>query len=634
MREYFIGGSRDKVYIITELMRGGELLEALLERGSYSETDARTIFKQILSGVAYLHSKHITHRDLKLENLLLADKGDLSSVRIADFGLAKAAFGGDPNGDPNASPFAMDVMCGTLAYVAPEVLGRRRYTPAVDLWSCGVILYILLSGVVPFDDPDERRLMTKIMRGAYSLTGSEWACISVEAKALVSGLMCLEVSQRLSAAQALGHAWFQRGAEADAMRNASVRLVAFAARSKPPVRTFLPGSFLVTTGDRATEVFLIRTGACEVLVEEPSGSTGQLGEEEEGARFQVLGTRGVGEFVGEQGVITNERGELTLGGATVGASAAEDAGRQASPRTQADALWSSPLVAHKFARKWVGKRRTCSVRALTEVTALVLQRREMAWALENDVRQPAGPAHRVRPSPLTRPSPLSPVHAAGGAYRFGPQPQAHAPQMTCSHISTMQTGLPGGASPRSIAGLSQDRQKIRIYYDDSPFSPLALLSVLPAGHPSICAPFAGCPRGAWSARRRTGRTTCLRRASCRAPAEAQAQGQRLRLRRWLPGARSGRTVAQPRLQRRSDQGQPRAPSGRARATPARLGHATRSSRAAPPFAPPSCAACAPAGTPARCPTAPPPAATGPQAPARAQQTAPSCTPAGRAAPLR
>lgn len=113
MREYFIAPSRDKVYIVTDLCRGGELLDALLERGSYSEADARSVFRPVLEGVAYLHAHSITHRDLKLENLLLADKSDLSSVRIADFGLAKAAFGGD--GD---NPFAMDVVCGTLAYGA------------------------------------------------------------------------------------------------------------------------------------------------------------------------------------------------------------------------------------------------------------------------------------------------------------------------------------------------------------------------------------------------------------------------------------------------------------------------------------------------------------------------------------
>ena len=113
---------------------------------------------QILSGIEYLHTRRITHRDLKLENLLLANKADLSSVKLADFGMAKAAF--SPNEDPNR----MALVCGTPAYIAPEVVTGRRYTNAVDMWSAGVILFILLSGVVPFDDPDEHAV-----RGMFAL---------------------------------------------------------------------------------------------------------------------------------------------------------------------------------------------------------------------------------------------------------------------------------------------------------------------------------------------------------------------------------------------------------------------------------------------------------------------------------
>ena len=307
---------------MTELLRGGELLEALLERGAYSERDARTIFRPILSGVAYLHAKRITHRDLKLENLLLADKGDLSSVRIADFGLAKACF------EASDDPTAMRAVCGTPAYVAPEIITRRVYTPAVDLWSCGVILYILLSGVVPFEDPDEKRLFAKISRGAYSLSGPEWVAVSSEAKRLVAGLMCLDPSRRLTAAAALEHNWFLRASRKlpptavpsqkdmeDEKEEAAAAvplpsaggLAAFAARIKLPLQTFPAGSHIIRRGERATHVYLIRKGTCALVLEPEDDQADDSPD-----RVKLLGRRGAGDFVGETGVVMDARGRLIL----------------------------------------------------------------------------------------------------------------------------------------------------------------------------------------------------------------------------------------------------------------------------------------------------------------------------------
>jgi serine/threonine protein kinase len=146
---------------------------------------------------------------LKLENLLLADAQDLSSVRIADFGLAKSAFSGGGGGDR----LGAGGICGTPSYLAPEIVAGQRYTPAVDCWAAGVCLYILLSGVVPFnwtDRPgaDLRELFDRISAGAFSLDGVQWDGVSDDAKDLVRGLMCTSVPQRLTAKRALSHRWF------------------------------------------------------------------------------------------------------------------------------------------------------------------------------------------------------------------------------------------------------------------------------------------------------------------------------------------------------------------------------------------------------------------------------------------
>ena len=170
--EHYLSEHGDKVYLVTELLEGGEVLDALLAKGNYSESDAMTIMRPLLQGLAYMHNRGVTHRDLKLENLLLADTEDLASVKIADFGLAKAAF----RSDGMMERAGGGGVCGTPSYLAPEIISGQRYTPAVDCWAAGVCMYILLSGVVPFywtDKPgaDMRELFDRITAGAYSLDG-------------------------------------------------------------------------------------------------------------------------------------------------------------------------------------------------------------------------------------------------------------------------------------------------------------------------------------------------------------------------------------------------------------------------------------------------------------------------------
>eukprot|EP00898_Chlorokybus_atmophyticus_P006787 jgi/Chlat1/7109/Chrsp57S06734 len=190
-----------KVFLITELVTGGELLDRLAEKGNYTEEDSSALIRQILDGVAYLHDLGIVHRDLKLENLLLENNEPDSRVKIADFGLSKFFINGD----------VLQTLCGSPQYVAPEVLdagvNQSCYTPAVDMWSIGVILYILLSGFSPFDDESDPVLFQKIRRGDYSMSDPVWDKISLDAKEVVAALLTVDPELRLTAREALSLPW-------------------------------------------------------------------------------------------------------------------------------------------------------------------------------------------------------------------------------------------------------------------------------------------------------------------------------------------------------------------------------------------------------------------------------------------
>eukprot|EP01025_Chloroclados_australasicus_P029221 TRINITY_DN2912_c0_g1_i1.p1 TRINITY_DN2912_c0_g1~~TRINITY_DN2912_c0_g1_i1.p1 ORF type:complete len:342 (-),score=50.35 TRINITY_DN2912_c0_g1_i1:396-1421(-) len=190
-----------KVYIVTELVLGGELLDRVTEKGNFSELHSAVLISQILEGVKYLHSHGIVHRDLKLENLIMVTESDDSPVKIADFGLSKF-FSPDT---------VLSTVCGSPQYVAPEVLGvaegAKHYSPAVDMWSVGVILFILLAGYSPFDDENDAVLFQKIKAGDYDADDPVWDKVSDTAKDLVSKLLDIDADKRLTAEQALAHPW-------------------------------------------------------------------------------------------------------------------------------------------------------------------------------------------------------------------------------------------------------------------------------------------------------------------------------------------------------------------------------------------------------------------------------------------
>uniref|UniRef100_A0A8C6L1I1 calcium/calmodulin-dependent protein kinase n=1 Tax=Nothobranchius furzeri TaxID=105023 RepID=A0A8C6L1I1_NOTFU len=219
-------------YLIFDLVTGGELFEDIVAREYYSEADASHCIQQILEAVLHCHQMGVVHRDLKPENLLLASKSKGAAVKLADFGLAI-----EVEGDQQAwFGFA-----GTPGYLSPEVLRKDPYGKAVDLWACGVILYILLVGYPPFWDEDQHRLYQQIKAGAYDFPSPEWDTVTPEAKDLINKMLTINPAKRISATEALKHPWIShRSTVASCMhRQETVEcLKKFNARRKLKVRIF------------------------------------------------------------------------------------------------------------------------------------------------------------------------------------------------------------------------------------------------------------------------------------------------------------------------------------------------------------------------------------------------------------
>ncbi|CAD6884291.1 unnamed protein product [Tilletia controversa] len=195
IRMYDMYTSKEGVFIVTDLCRGGELFDSLVERVAYNEVDARYIMRQIFSGVKYLHSQHIVHRDLKPENILLREKNS-NDVVISDFGLSKVTTDDE----------AMLTACGSPQYVSPELLMGKGYTTATDIWSAGVISYCLLGGYTPFYGPDQPSLFQHIIAMRVEFEPAYWSEISQTAKDFIMKCLC-PAEVRMTAEQALQHPW-------------------------------------------------------------------------------------------------------------------------------------------------------------------------------------------------------------------------------------------------------------------------------------------------------------------------------------------------------------------------------------------------------------------------------------------
>ncbi|KAL8426512.1 hypothetical protein Efla_004877 [Eimeria flavescens] len=186
------------VYLVMELCRGGELFDRIIEQGYFSEAYACSLMRCILAALFYLHKHGIVHRDLKPENFMFLDKGKDAPFKIIDFGLATRF----------SNNAYMSTRAGTPFYVAPQVL-QGKYTYKCDMWSAGVIMYILLCGYPPFHGENDAEILARVKVGRFSFNEQDWKGVSSEAKDLVRKLMAFDPHQRLSAEQALNHPWIK-----------------------------------------------------------------------------------------------------------------------------------------------------------------------------------------------------------------------------------------------------------------------------------------------------------------------------------------------------------------------------------------------------------------------------------------
>jgi calcium/calmodulin-dependent protein kinase I len=194
MKLHHVFESRRKIYLVMELLEGGELFDLIVKRGNLTEAESSKIIRRVVKAILYLHSKNICHRDLKPENLLFGTLGDMESIRVTDFGLSKVS-----------AQHVLKTACGTPSYVAPEILKGDPYGFEVDMWSCGVILYVLLCGFPPFYANNDADLYQLIASGSYSFPSPYWDDISDTAKDLIKRLLVVDPSKRLTPIQMLCH---------------------------------------------------------------------------------------------------------------------------------------------------------------------------------------------------------------------------------------------------------------------------------------------------------------------------------------------------------------------------------------------------------------------------------------------
>uniref|UniRef100_A0A6I8NRG6 Ribosomal protein S6 kinase n=1 Tax=Ornithorhynchus anatinus TaxID=9258 RepID=A0A6I8NRG6_ORNAN len=198
-------------FLVMELLNGGELFERIQKKKHFSETEASSIMRKLVSAVSHMHDVGVVHRDLKPENLLFTDENDNLEIKIIDFGFARLK---PPDNQPLKTP------CFTLHYAAPELLNHNGYDESCDLWSLGVILYTMLSGQVPFQSHDKSltctnavEIMKKIKKGDFSFEGEAWKNVSQEAKDLIQGLLTVDPNKRLKMSGLRYNEWLQDGSQ-------------------------------------------------------------------------------------------------------------------------------------------------------------------------------------------------------------------------------------------------------------------------------------------------------------------------------------------------------------------------------------------------------------------------------------
>lgn len=204
-------------YLVMEVVRGGELFDRVVAKSYYNEKEARDVCKILLGALEYCHDQKVAHRDLKPENLLLVSKDDDADLKLADFGFAHRV----------TSETCLTTQCGTPGYVAPEVLEGIAYGVKSDMWSIGVITYILLGGYPPFIESNQRELFRKIRKAQFEFHPEYWGQVSQDAKDLISALLTADPSKRLSAKEALQNGWITERDEALAGKDLGKNLEEF-----------------------------------------------------------------------------------------------------------------------------------------------------------------------------------------------------------------------------------------------------------------------------------------------------------------------------------------------------------------------------------------------------------------------
>ena len=198
MEVYEVFEDTKKVYIVSEYCKGGELFDIISKKGNFSEKEACIIMEQLLSGICYSHKNGIVHRDLKPENILLEDKSRNLEIKIVDWGYATQM----------KQRERLHEMDGISYYIAPEVL-EGDYDEKCDIWSCGVILYILLCGYAPFYGENDKEIYNQVLKGEYDFPKEEWQNVSEEAKNLVQKMLEKDTKKRITALDALQDKWFK-----------------------------------------------------------------------------------------------------------------------------------------------------------------------------------------------------------------------------------------------------------------------------------------------------------------------------------------------------------------------------------------------------------------------------------------
>lgn len=300
MYEFFEDEKR--YYIVTDICKGGELFDEIVARGKFTETDAAMLMKQVLSCINYCHTNNIVHRDLKPENILLEQNKEFDQIKIIDFGTSLVLKEGEK----------LDEKLGTPYYIAPEVLAKN-YGAKCDIWSCGVITYIILSGIPPFNGASDQEIMKKVKLGKFSFNDPVWKSMSETCKDFISSLLTLDQSKRPSAQEALKHDWLTQAAQAQLQNidtniamNALTNLTSFNAQSKLKQATYaFIASQLLSKQEKEQIDKVFRAmdvnGDGKLSKEEIKNGYGQyfgreLGDEEVDEMFAKVDTDGSGEI--------------------------------------------------------------------------------------------------------------------------------------------------------------------------------------------------------------------------------------------------------------------------------------------------------------------------------------------------